>query len=420
MTGKTFSIHIRTTPKKIPIYYAQFKLSDGTWSNAKSSGIIDNGTKKSKANAEAWASREAVRIAEERKQAEIDAIHEDQKRKIFEQEELIKQKNISFSQYSEGFFDWHGSWATNKKIEGRRISERHCKDRQDLMRIHILPVLGNFLLTEIDKIRIMNFRNDLFQKGYSSSIINKCIYTIKAILEDAEDQGLISSLPKFKKAADKSRQKGILSIDEVNQIFSFEWMTKPSYSHPSKPQFMGYVGNLLAASTALRISELQGIQIHNLHLNNGYITIKKSWDNRLNRLNETTKTGRERNIFIPVKVVRAIEKLLETHTSPDNPDSFLFYGNKKPEEKPAEKVVFIRSLYIAMEKIGIGIEERKRRNITFHSWRYFFNSLLINSKIPLTKVQSMTGHITNEMSQHYYHLDDMADVRAIQEKIFAN
>jgi hypothetical protein len=46
---------------------------------------------------------------------------------------------------------------------------------------------------------------------------------------------------------------------------------------------------------------------------------------------------------------------------------------------------------------------------------------LINAKIPLQKIQSLTGHLTDEMTQHYYHADinEMGDVlQAVQNSLF--
>jgi len=384
-----FSIYPRQKKNGKSVYYVQFKNPDNTYSTARSTG------KTSRRAAEEWAENELLKNGSP-----------------------LPGHNITFGEYSQDFFSWNGRWATNLKVEGRRISERHCRDRCDLMRIHVLPVFANYYLKDIDKISIINFRNSLFNKGYSGSQINKCLYAIKAILEAAEDQGLIKAVPKISRAADNPKQKGILTIEEVNRLFSFQWMSKPSYSHPERPLFMGYAGNLLAASTGIRLSELQGLKIQDLNLESGYIVIKRAWDNRLNKLNNSTKTGRERNIFIPEKVITVLNQLLLQHPFPENPEAFLFWGEKKPEEKPAEKVVFINALFTTLEQIGINETERKQRNITFHSWRHFLNSLLLNAKIPIQKIQSITGHLTNEMTSHYYHVDDMSDVRQIQETLF--
>ncbi len=385
-----FSIYPRKRKNGKPVYYAQFKKSDSSYTTAKSTGCS------TKRAAEAWCEDNLLKFGTP-----------------------LSGREITFEYYSNGFFDWSGKWATDRRVEGKRLGQRHCRDRADIMRLHILPVFGSLKLSEIDKTNIKDFRNSLFEKGYSGSVINKCLYAIKTVLEFAEDEGFIQAVPKIIRAADNTKQKGILTINEANSLFSFQWMSKPSYSHPSKPQFMGFVGNQLAASTGLRLGELQGITIQDLHLDDGYITIKRSWDNRLKKLNTTTKTGRERNIFIPQIVVESIRMLLNLHPAPNNPESFLFYGEKKPEEKPAEQIVFVRSLFTAMECIGIDKTERKNRNITFHSWRHWFNSLLINAKIPLQKIQSITGHMTMEMTQHYYHIDDMQDVKIIQEGLFS-
>lgn len=384
-----FSIYPRKCKNGKSIFYAQFKLPDGSYTTAKSTGCT------SRRAAEKWSD-----------------------------EFLLKNgypmpgRDLTFSMYAEKFFIWNGRWALDKRAVGKRLSERHCLDTTDLLKRHILPYFGNMKITDIDRALLKQFRNDLFNKGKSSSLINKTLYAIKAILEMAEEDGLIRGVPKIDPAAKRQKEKGILTLEEVNKLFSFRWMSKPIHCHPSKPMLAGYVGNLLVASTGLRLSELQGLLIKELHLAEGYIIIKRTWDSRLNRLNETTKTGRERTVFIPEKVVNTIQQFLNEHPFKNDPDAYLFMGEKKPNEKPAEKVVFVRALFTALEQIGINETERKRRNITFHSWRHFLNSLLINSKIPIQKIQSITGHLTDQMTQHYYHIDDMVDVLRITEAIF--
>lgn len=379
-----FSIYPRKN-KKGRTYYVQFKRPDGTYTVAKSTKCTTR--------------RDAIQWCEDY---------------LFKNGIPVPGHDLTLNEYAKDFFSWTGRWATSKRVEGKRISERHCRDRADIMRVHVLPVFGALKLSDIDKIKIKNYRNELYQQEYSGSVINKCLYALKTILEDAEDNGLIKAVPKITRAADNTKPKGILTIEEVNRLFSIEWKYK------SLSDTLGFIGNLLAASTGLRLGELQAIKIQDIHLNEGYITIKRSWDNRMNKLNSTTKTGRERNIFIPQRVIEAIRELLTIHPYPLDPESFLFWGEKKPQEKPAEKAAFTHSLYTAMRLIGIDEAERKCRNITFHSWRHFLNSLLINAKIPIQKVQSITGHLTIDMTQHYYHTDDMTDVRQIQESIFIN
>ncbi len=379
--GKPYSLY-----KRNHVYYCRFKLPNNRWSTAKSTGDT------TKSRAERWA---------------FDYLNAGR---------IVKKENITLEKYSNDFFSWEGSWATDKRVRGLRISRRQCHNLTYLLNNHIHTYLGGMKLTSIDRAVIREYRNHLFNSGYSGNTINKVLSALRAILETAEEQSLIQYVPKIDRAAVNPKHKGILSIEETRQLFSFEWKSKPIHCHPSKDQYMGYAGNLLACTTGLRMGEIQALVLSDIHLQEGFIYVRRSWD-KLYGLNETTKTGRARNIFIPDSVKIVLSRLIEMNPNPGNPDSFLFFSEKTPG-KPAEPIVFMRSLYTALKQIGIDETQRRERNITFHSWRHWFNSLLVNAKIPLQKIQSLTGHLTLEMTQHYYHSDDMGDVvRVVQDSL---
>ncbi len=97
---------------------------------------------------------------------------------------------------------------------------------------------------------------------------------------------------------------------------------------------------------------------------------------------------------------------------------FVFYSIKP--DKPMDQREFTEALYSALEKIGITEAERKERGLDFHAWRHTFNSLLIDRRIPLQAMQSVTGHLTPEMTQRYYHLggEAGAGIREVAESLF--
>jgi integrase len=49
----------------------------------------------------------------------------------------------------------------------------------------------------------------------------------------------------------------------------------------------------------------------------------------------------------------------------------------------------------------VGIQDRRRRNITFHSTRRFFNTLLRRSGAESSIVQKFTGHNSDDMTESY-------------------
>ena len=75
-------------------------------------------------------------------------------------------------------------------------------------------------------------------------------------------------------------------------------------------------------------------------------------------------------------------------------------------------------LYTALSRIGITPEERKLRNVSFHSWRHFYNSLL-RGRIADAKLRRLTGHLSPSMTERYTHFqrEDFADVIQIQKEL---
>ncbi len=370
---KPLSFYVRKLKKGKAVYYVRLRLPGGSWSSGKNTGQTSRGA------AEAWA---------------IQYLRNGQ---------VVANENTTFKNYSSGFFAWNADYAIDRRATGKRISERHCIEKTALLNNRIIPALGKTKLIDIDKSNIKQFRNDLFRRGVSGATINKCLSIIGAVLESAEEKRLIQAIPKIERAAEKSKSRGILTPEEARVLFLKPW-----------PDIRAYTANMTAAVTGLRQGEILALQRQNVK--EGYLEVLRGWNQRTGRLNETTKTGRIRYVPLPGKAEVAIHELMEL--SPwISPEAFVFFSIKL-KRKPVEGRMLTEGLYKALAGVGIDDQERRARRIDFHSWRHWFNSVLINRKIPLHKVQAITGHLSDEMTQTYYHLDDMADVREVQEQLF--
>lgn len=375
--------------KRNSVYYARFRLPDGSRSIPKSTG------EKARGRAETWA---------------INYLQTGNG-------QIVTKENVTFGIFSKDFFIWEKSWATDKRVRGLRISPRHCLERTDILKNHIVPFFGNLRLTAIDRAVIKEFRNELFRKGYSGNTINKCLSALKTILESAEEKSLIQFVPRIDRAAENPKAKGILTLEEVKLLFSIEWKTRPSFRHPAKYDFMGYAGNIIACMTGLRLSEIQGLTLKDIDLTFNKISVRRSWNNRLFIMNPETKSGKERTVFFSGMIKDILIRLIEMNPHRERPDSFLFFGDNP--ERAKDLRFFSDSLFNALEQIGIDEPGRKQRGISFHSHRHFLNSLLVNSRIPLQKIQSMIGHADIKMTERYYHPDDMKDVLTVTDGIFS-
>jgi integrase len=63
--------------------------------------------------------------------------------------------------------------------------------------------------------------------------------------------------------------------------------------------------------------------------------------------------------------------------------------------------VYLR-FYKALEKIGLEREERLRRRVSFHSYRHWFNTCLLESGLSPETIRLLTGH-TPQMTARYNH-----------------
>ncbi len=96
----------------------------------------------------------------------------------------------------------------------------------------------------------------------------------------------------------------------------------------------------------------------------------------------------------------------------------MFYGTDRRRSLGHRDV--LDRLYLALKHIGINEEERQARNIAFHNWRIWFNTLCRLNKILDAKVRRLTGHRTAAMTELYtrFRLEDFRDVLKVQEVAF--
>jgi integrase len=73
----------------------------------------------------------------------------------------------------------------------------------------------------------------------------------------------------------------------------------------------------------------------------------------------------------------------------------------------------------ALGNTGIAHKERLERNLSFHAWRHFFNTVLRMNNVTDAKVQSVTGHRSKKMTDHYTHFDtrQFTEIREAQTKL---
>jgi integrase len=227
------------------------------------------------------------------------------------------------------------------------------------------------------------------------------------MLNEAERLDMIykNPLKRVRKISTKKSEKGILSIEEYRQLFdevNIETIWNGNLLH--------FTANLLSASGGLRLGEVQALRNQDIFKN--YVYVGHSYDRKYGL--KSTKNKEERYVPIPGKTSSYLQRIKGRA-----PEGFIFSidGGKKPIRYRAITDFFYRVL----EKIGIGEGERKARDISFHSHRHFFTTVL-RKKIDDTKLGKITGHKSIVMLERYDHpkfdIDEYQDVLKIQSELW--
>jgi integrase len=192
----------------------------------------------------------------------------------------------------------------------------------------------------------------------------------------------------------------ILTPEEEKKLFPANWETiwdDKAY----------YLLNRLASITGMRFGELLGLRGECVYED----CIEVSQQFSAFGLQDT-KTHKTKVIPLPVSMWEELEPFLLAHG-----DGYVF--SLDDGKKPLRRKLVYEAFFAALAKIGIDETERKRRNLSMHSWRHFLSTELVMNDIPDARAQEVTGHATKESRKRYNHPDllRMNDVIKVQEKI---
>lgn len=91
---------------------------------------------------------------------------------------------------------------------------------------------------------------------------------------------------------------------------------------------------------------------------------------------------------------------MNARRNPDYSDTSFVFWSPKVAGQPMWPSSFEDDFYIAMQKIGISEEQRKERNIVFHSLRHYC-ATQIAQRASLEIAMKILGHRTEEMTRLY-------------------
>ena len=290
------------------------------------------------------------------------------------------------------FWDFENSEYVKKRIaRGYDIKQRNCKEKLGIVKRYWAKyfdadrTVQSLTSRELDDF-LMYLRTE---KNLSADTVNKTMTAGNMAFEFLIKEGLITSNPlssveRFKVNAKK---RGIPTETEMKKLMELDWnWTDSVYKLAFK----------VAALFGLRAGEISGLQVCDIDANADLLYIRHSW-NDTDKLKDT-KNGDDR--IIPIEHGVALELLMNARRNPDYSDTSFVFWSPKVAGQPMWPSSFEDDFYLAMQKIGISEEQRKERNIVFHSLRHYC-ATQIAQRASLEIAMKILGHRTEEMTRLY-------------------
>lgn len=246
----------------------------------------------------------------------------------------------------------------------------------------------------------------LREKNLAPTTYNKALGSIRQPLEYLYQKGKITTnfADRIKNIPQKNKKdKGIfVSKAEAEKFLRY---LKGTYSPDSYDRWR-YLIPALSYYSGMREGEIRALKKVDITLEEGkemgIILVAHAYneDEREGDRYKCTKGKEKRYTVVPSPLLKEVLNFL--NLSP-YPDGYIFFSNVKPLvpiNKTTISGAFNEDLCNALEMTE---EERKERNITFHSLRHEFNTNLVNSGMSGEIIRSMTGHKSEGMTEHYTH-----------------
>lgn len=283
----------------------------------------------------------------------------------------IDRKRIRFDEFVKLFLTTHVRANVQNSSYARYESA---------FRMYITPWFRTIWVDEITKMQVEEFKGHIRQLDKSLDLRNFLFGIFKSLMQKAVDWDYRDRNPC---SGTKPLPKGMgrteyWSKEEVDTFLlqMLESKRLPLY--------------LVALNTGMRIGEIFGLKWDCVDLKNRFLDVRRTFDQKIGGIKETTKT--QRNRFVPIN--DALLKVLIELKSKATSEYVL-----EPKNLGCTDPSHIARAF------KTDCKRAKVKVIKFHDIRHTFATTFMNSGGSIQALAGILGHTTTRMTERYAHFD---------------
>jgi len=244
---------------------------------------------------------------------------------------------------------------------------------------------------QVDIVLLREWMADLFDRGLTAISIRRKLASVRSLFKFLRLEGVLPGNPAARLRTPKAPKilPDVMSAEKTNRLLDTAESLEIG-ERPSKDRDIAFLELLYGCG--IRVSELVGINLSDIDLEEGWLRVRG-------------KGNKERQVPVPGRAVKAVERYLETRKAASHERAlFVNSGGRRLGDRSVRKLV----KWYALVTTGDS-------SVHPHSFRHAYATHLLSDGADLRVIQELLGHAKLSTTQKYTQVS-LADLMAVYDK----